>query len=65
MARLLRPFADHVSRAAWQTGPTSYVITELDNSLPVELQENMATRTNDVRLLPASHTPHPARMVTA
>ncbi|WP_433378421.1 alpha/beta hydrolase [Actinoplanes sp. CA-142083] len=57
----VQPWADRVTRAAWHTVPSTYILTERDASLPVELQERMATHTKDVRRLPTGHSPHLAR----
>jgi pimeloyl-ACP methyl ester carboxylesterase len=59
--QLHRPFADRVTRAAWHTVPSSYVVTERDNSMPVELQEEMAARTSDVRRIATGHSPFLSR----
>lgn len=42
---------------AWRTTPSTYVICEADNALPVAAQEAMATRADDVARLPTSHSP--------
>ena len=52
----LQPLADHTTRAAWRTVPTSYIIADDDHSLPVELQEQMAARTGNVFRMPTSHS---------
>jgi pimeloyl-ACP methyl ester carboxylesterase len=53
----LQPLADHTTRAAWRSVPSSYVIADDDRSLPVVMQEQMATRTQHVFRLPSSHSP--------
>ncbi|TYC01616.1 alpha/beta hydrolase [Micromonospora sp. WP24] len=57
----LQPWADRATRAAWHTLPSTYVLTERDASLPVELQEQMATRANATHRIPTGHSPHLAR----
>lgn len=56
-----QPFADRVTRAAWHTLPTSYIVTEQDASVAVALQERMAARTKDVRRMATSHSPFLSR----
>lgn len=46
-----------LTAAAWQTIPSTYVICEADNAIPVALQESMATRADAVVRLHASHSP--------
>ncbi|MCW8383842.1 alpha/beta hydrolase [Streptomyces justiciae] len=61
LARLLPQsalsFAEPVSRAAWQTLPSSYVICDDDQSLPPAYQEPFAQRTGATYRLPSGHTP--------
>jgi pimeloyl-ACP methyl ester carboxylesterase len=62
----LQPWADRATRAAWHTVPSTYIVTEQDASLPVALQEQMATRTTSVLRMPTSHSPllsRPAELV--
>jgi len=59
--QLHRPFADSVTQAAWHTVPSAYIVTENDASLPVEVQEEMAARTDTVRRIPTGHAPFLAR----
>ncbi|MFD6531007.1 alpha/beta fold hydrolase [Streptomyces sp. NPDC060184] len=56
-----RSFADWVTRAGWHTVPSSYVVTEQDASLAVPVQERLAARTEDVRRIATSHSPHLSR----
>jgi hypothetical protein len=42
---------------AWQTIPSTYVICEADNAIPVAAQEAMAGRADEVFRLPTSHSP--------
>jgi pimeloyl-ACP methyl ester carboxylesterase len=53
----LQPFVDHTTRAAWRTVPSSYIITDDDQSIPVELQERMATHSGSIFHIPTSHMP--------
>ncbi|MEV4756804.1 alpha/beta hydrolase [Micromonospora sp. NPDC049559] len=57
----LQPFVDRVTRAAWHTVPSTYILTERDASLPVELQEQMATRAKHIHRIPTSHSPFLSR----
>jgi pimeloyl-ACP methyl ester carboxylesterase len=59
--QLHQPFADRVTQAAWHTIPSTYIITEKDASLPVEVQEKMAARTKSVRRIPTGHSPFLSR----
>jgi pimeloyl-ACP methyl ester carboxylesterase len=54
-------FADQVTRAAWHTVPSTYVITENDAAIPVQFQEQMATRAKSIRRIPTSHSPFLSR----
>jgi pimeloyl-ACP methyl ester carboxylesterase len=42
---------------AWRTIPSTYVICEADNAIPVAAQEVMAARANEVMRMPTSHSP--------
>jgi pimeloyl-ACP methyl ester carboxylesterase len=57
----IQPFADRVTEAAWHTVPSTYILTEQDNSLAVGMQEKMAPRTKDVHRIPTSHSPFLSR----
>ncbi|PWI20520.1 alpha/beta hydrolase [Streptomyces sp. Act143] len=61
LARLLPQsalsFAEPVSRAAWHTVPSSYVLCDDDQSLPPSYQEPFARRTGAAYRLPSGHTP--------
>jgi pimeloyl-ACP methyl ester carboxylesterase len=46
-----------LTEAAWKTVPSSYIICEADNAIPVAVQERMAERADDVHRLNASHSP--------
>jgi pimeloyl-ACP methyl ester carboxylesterase len=56
-----QPWADHTTKAAWRTVPSTYVISERDASVPLELQEKMAARANDLQRMPTSHSPFLSR----
>jgi pimeloyl-ACP methyl ester carboxylesterase len=46
-----------LTETAWTTIPTTYVICEADNAIPVAVQELMARRAGDVQRLDTSHSP--------
>jgi pimeloyl-ACP methyl ester carboxylesterase len=46
-----------LTETAWKTIPSTYVICEVDNAIPVAVQRLMAKRANDVQRLSASHSP--------
>lgn len=52
---------EKVTAAAWKTIPSTYVVCELDNALPVAAQEAMAARAGHVVRLPTSHSPFLSR----
>ncbi|WP_437968095.1 alpha/beta hydrolase [Sorangium sp. So ce260] len=54
-------FAQPLSAAAWQELPSTYVICERDNAVPVFAQEAMSQRARRVRRLDASHSPFLSR----
>jgi hypothetical protein len=45
-----------LTEAAWQTIPSTYVICEADNAIPVAAQTRMAGHADDVQRLNASHS---------
>jgi pimeloyl-ACP methyl ester carboxylesterase len=53
----LPSFKQPIRSVAWRGIPSTYVICEEDNAIPVVAQEHMAQRAVDVRRLPASHSP--------
>lgn len=57
----VQPWVDRVTKAGWQTVPSTYIVTEQDASLPVELQERMAAHAKVVRRIPTSHSPQLSR----
>jgi pimeloyl-ACP methyl ester carboxylesterase len=46
-----------LTQVAWKTLPSTYIVCEVDNALPVAAQEQMAKRANDIYRLNASHSP--------
>jgi pimeloyl-ACP methyl ester carboxylesterase len=50
-----------VTRAAWRTVPSTYVVCEHDRALPVEAQDAMARRAGRVLRIPSSHSPFLSR----
>lgn len=56
-----QPLADHVTRAAWHTVPSTYIITENDAAIPVQIQEQMALHAKSIRRIPTSHSPFLSR----
>ncbi|MEH1166258.1 alpha/beta hydrolase [Micromonospora sp. CPCC 205539] len=57
----VQPWVDRVTEAAWRTVASTYILTEQDASLPVELQNNMAARAQDVRRIATGHSPFLSR----
>ncbi|MEU0050036.1 alpha/beta hydrolase [Streptomyces sp. NPDC006184] len=53
----LRSFQQRVTRAAWRTVPSTYVLCEDDRALPPALQERMSTRATQVERLNTGHSP--------
>ncbi|MGV9915352.1 alpha/beta hydrolase [Streptomyces tendae] len=56
-----QPFADQATQAAWQSVPSTYIITDQDASLAVPAQEQMAAHAKDVRRMDTSHSPFLSR----
>lgn len=46
-----------LTQAAWTSVPSTYVVCEADNALPVSAQELMSKRANSVHRLNTSHSP--------
>ena len=46
-----------LTETAWETIPSTYVVCEDDNAIPVALQEQMAQRADDVQRMSTSHSP--------
>ncbi len=53
----LRSFQQQVTRAAWRTVPSTYVLCERDQALPPALQERMSARATHVERLGTGHCP--------
>jgi pimeloyl-ACP methyl ester carboxylesterase len=57
-SQAIRPFEDAVTAAAWQSIPSTFLITELDAIYPVPAQEALAARAGSaVVRLATSHSP--------
>jgi pimeloyl-ACP methyl ester carboxylesterase len=57
---------DVLRAAAWKDIPSTYVVSELDNAIPVGAQDMLAQRAGAVHRLPAGHSPflsHPDEVV--
>jgi pimeloyl-ACP methyl ester carboxylesterase len=54
----LRSFVEKAGALAWQDIPSTYIITEQDEAIPLPAQEKMAAHAADVRRLPGGHSPH-------
>ncbi|XYH98648.1 alpha/beta hydrolase [Sorangium sp. So ce1128] len=54
-------FTRPLTTAAWQELPSTYVICERDNAIPVFAQEAMSQRAREVRRLDAGHSPFLSR----
>ncbi|HET6501747.1 MAG TPA: alpha/beta hydrolase [Amycolatopsis sp.] len=52
-----RSFAERVTRAAWKTIPTTYILCEKDHAIPPSLQETMSARATNVERLSSNHSP--------
>jgi len=46
-----------LTKTAWRTIPSTYVICDADNAIPVATQERIARRADDVQRLSTSHSP--------
>jgi pimeloyl-ACP methyl ester carboxylesterase len=57
----LAAFAQPLTRAAWRTIPSTYVVCERDAAIPVVAQETMAERAGRVLRMPSSHSPFLSR----
>jgi pimeloyl-ACP methyl ester carboxylesterase len=57
----LAAFEQPLTRAAWRTVPSTYVVCERDAAIPVVAQEMMAERAGRVLRMPASHSPFLSR----
>jgi pimeloyl-ACP methyl ester carboxylesterase len=50
-------FGESLTEAAWRCTPSTYLICQHDQALPVSLQETMAKRTGRIERLASSHSP--------
>ena len=57
----LPAFTQPLTRAAWHTIPSTYVVCEKDVAIPPPVQEQMAQRAGQVLRLPTSHSPFLSR----
>lgn len=57
----LAAFEQPLTRAAWRTIPSTYVVCERDAAVPVVAQELMAARADRVLRIPTSHSPFLSR----
>lgn len=46
-----------LTKTAWKAIPSTYVICEVDNAIPLTMQESIAERADDVHRLSTSHSP--------
>jgi pimeloyl-ACP methyl ester carboxylesterase len=53
----LKAMQQPLTRAAWQHIPNTYVIGEQDHGLPSAMRELFASRAQNVRRMPTSHSP--------
>ncbi|MCW2903315.1 MAG: hypothetical protein JWO67_5580 [Streptosporangiaceae bacterium] len=54
----LQSVSQPLTRAAWRTIPSTYVVAERDAAIPVAVQEAMAQRAHQIRYLDTSHSPY-------
>jgi pimeloyl-ACP methyl ester carboxylesterase len=52
-----RSFVEKVTRAAWKTIPTTYIVCEKDQAIPPSLQETMSAHATNVERLSTNHSP--------
>lgn len=57
----LAAFGQPLTRAAWRTIPSTYVVCECDGAIPVRAQEAMAQRANRVLRMHTAHSPFLSR----
>ena len=53
----LKSFNDPLTDVAWRTIPSTYIVCEQDNAIPIFAQEAMAQRAGSVRRLDTDHSP--------
>jgi pimeloyl-ACP methyl ester carboxylesterase len=54
-------FQQRLTRAAWHTVPSTYVVCENDRAIPLEAQQAMARRAKRALRMPTSHSPFLSR----
>ena len=57
----LAAFVQPLTRAAWQSVPSTYIVCEQDQAIPVPAQESMSHRSERVLRLDSSHSPFLSR----
>lgn len=57
----LAAFSQPLTRAAWHTLPSTYIVCAADRAIPPAAQEAMSTRAQAVRRLETSHSPFLSR----
>jgi pimeloyl-ACP methyl ester carboxylesterase len=53
----LRSCREQVTKAGWRTVPSTYIVCEQDQALPLQDQEKLAARANATHRLASSHSP--------
>lgn len=59
--QLRESFVQPIRSVAWRDVPTTYVICDRDNAIPVFAQEHLAQRAGDVLRIDSSHSPFLSR----
>jgi pimeloyl-ACP methyl ester carboxylesterase len=59
--QLIDSFKQPLRAAAWRDRPSTYVICDQDNAIPVFAQEHMSQHAGEVRRIDASHSPFLSR----
>jgi len=59
--QLVDSFKQPLRAVAWRNAPSTYVICDQDNAIPVFAQEHMSQHAGDVRRISASHSPFLSR----
>ncbi|AWW41334.1 alpha/beta fold hydrolase [Streptomyces cadmiisoli] len=52
-----KAFSDVVERAGWHHVPSTYIVCEHDRAIPVQSQETLAARADEVHRMATSHSP--------
>ncbi|MFE0454169.1 alpha/beta fold hydrolase [Streptomyces sp. NPDC058914] len=53
----VKSFSDRLTKAAWHTVPSTYVICEADQALPAQAQQVLAERSGAVHRIAGDHSP--------